>query len=105
MTTALYFAAAALVGAALGSDVLIEPARGPLIPGFAAVKAAAMQAGALGCTISGAGPTCVAVVADAAVGERVAAAMAAAFEADGGLRVASSRVAALDTLGARVVDG
>ena len=33
-----------------------------------AVKAAAKAAGAHGCTISGAGPTCVAVVADAQVG-------------------------------------
>ena len=36
---------AALVGQALDSDVIIEPVRGPLIPGFAAVKAAAKTAG------------------------------------------------------------
>ena len=36
---------AALVGQALDSDVIIEPVRGPLIPGFAAVKAAAKAAG------------------------------------------------------------
>lgn len=94
---------AAALGEALASDALVEPVRGPLIPGFAAVKRAAADAGALGCTISGAGPTCVAVVADAAAGERVAAAMGAAFERDGGLAVASSRVAQLDTKGARVV--
>ena len=38
-------------------DVVIEPQRQALIPGFAAVRAAAMAAGALGCSISGAGPT------------------------------------------------
>jgi homoserine kinase len=38
-------------------DVVIEPQRQALIPGFAAVRAAAMRAGALGCSISGAGPT------------------------------------------------
>ena len=38
-------------------DVVIEPQRQALIPGFAAVRAAAIGAGALGCTISGAGPT------------------------------------------------
>jgi homoserine kinase len=38
-------------------DVVIEPQRQALIPGFAAVRLAAMQAGALGCSISGAGPT------------------------------------------------
>jgi homoserine kinase len=37
-------------------DVVIEPQRQALIPGFANVRAAAMQAGALGCSISGAGP-------------------------------------------------
>ncbi len=38
-------------------DVIIEPQRHSLIPGFKDVKAAAMSAGALGCSISGAGPT------------------------------------------------
>ena len=36
---------AALVGKALDSDVIVEPVRGPLVPGFAAVKAAAKAAG------------------------------------------------------------
>ena len=38
-------------------DVLVEPRRAALIPGFAAVKRAALAAGALGSSISGAGPT------------------------------------------------
>lgn len=38
-------------------DVVIEPQRAALIPGFSAVRRAAMSAGALGCSISGAGPT------------------------------------------------
>ena len=38
-------------------DVLIEPQRSKLIPGFAQVKQAALAAGALGCSISGAGPS------------------------------------------------
>lgn len=38
-------------------DVLIEPHRAALVPGFSAVKQAAVDAGALGCSISGAGPT------------------------------------------------
>ena len=38
-------------------DVVIEPQRAALIPGFTAVRRAAMSAGALGCSISGAGPT------------------------------------------------
>jgi homoserine kinase len=38
-------------------DVVIEPQRAALIPGFAAVRQGAISAGALGCSISGAGPT------------------------------------------------
>jgi homoserine kinase len=38
-------------------DVVIEPQRQALIPGFNDVRQAAMAAGALGCSISGAGPT------------------------------------------------
>jgi homoserine kinase len=38
-------------------DVVIEPQRQALIPGFADVRRGAMQAGALGCSISGAGPS------------------------------------------------
>jgi homoserine kinase len=38
-------------------DVVIEPQRAALIPGFGAVRRAALSAGALGCSISGAGPT------------------------------------------------
>jgi homoserine kinase len=38
-------------------DVVIEPQRQALIPGFQEVRKAAIDAGALGCSISGAGPT------------------------------------------------
>ena len=38
-------------------DVVIEKQRQTLIPGFAEVRRAAMAQGALGCSISGAGPT------------------------------------------------
>jgi homoserine kinase len=38
-------------------DVVIEPQRSALIPGFNEVRRAAISAGALGCSISGAGPT------------------------------------------------
>ena len=33
------------LGKALNSDVIVEPVRGPLIPGFVAVKEAALAAG------------------------------------------------------------
>ncbi|MEM6724241.1 MAG: homoserine kinase, partial [Bacteroidota bacterium] len=38
-------------------DVIIEPQRSKLIPGFYDVQQAALEAGALGCSISGAGPS------------------------------------------------
>ena len=39
------------------ADVVIEPQRQALIPGFGDVQRAAMDNGAIGCSISGAGPT------------------------------------------------
>lgn len=38
------------------SDYIIEPQRSELIPGYFTLKNAAMEAGALGCNISGSGP-------------------------------------------------
>jgi homoserine kinase len=38
-------------------DVVAEPKRADLVPGFRAVQSAALAVGALGCSISGAGPT------------------------------------------------
>lgn len=46
----------ALLGEAI-NDEIVEPARAPLIPGFLEAKANALEAGAIACTISGAGPT------------------------------------------------
>lgn len=45
--------------------------RGPLIPGMMAVKAAAKAAGAYGCTISGAGPTAVAITDNPETAQKV----------------------------------
>jgi homoserine kinase len=45
-----------LIGRSL-VDVIVEPLRSVLIPGFADVKQAAIDAGALGCGISGSGPS------------------------------------------------
>lgn len=42
------------------TDVIVEPARQHLIPGFVKVKNNALKAGALGVTISGAGPSVIA---------------------------------------------
>jgi len=63
-------------------DRVVEPVRSKLIPGFAEVKRAALEAGAHGCSISGAGPALFAV-ATAESAERVALAMHAAFQRHG----------------------
>jgi homoserine kinase len=64
-------------------DVLVEPRRAPLIPGFAQVKAAALDHDALGASISGGGPSVFAWFASKADAERAAPAMRGAF-ADAG---------------------
>ena len=44
-------------------DIIVEPARKKMIPGFDQVKKNALSAGAKACTISGAGPSVIAFVA------------------------------------------
>ena len=70
-----------LIAASL-EDVLIEPQRKGLIPGFQTVKDAAMSRGALGCSISGAGPTMFAW-AEATRADDVRTAMVEAFRGEG----------------------
>jgi len=64
-------------------DLLVEPRRAPLIPGFAEAKAAALDHDALGASISGAGPSTFAWFASRAQAEAAAPSMQAAF-ADAG---------------------
>ncbi len=68
----------ALIGRSL-DDVLIEPYRARLIPGFDEVMAGAREAGALGGSISGAGPSVFAWCETEAIATRVGEAMSEAF--------------------------
>ncbi len=68
----------ALIGRAL-RDLIVEPHRADLVPGFADVQAAAFEAGALGCSLSGAGPTLFAWTEGKASAQAVQDAMIAAF--------------------------
>nr|XP_043637868.1 homoserine kinase-like [Erigeron canadensis] len=90
------------LGKALSSDKIVEPRRAPLIPGMDGVKKAALEAGAFGCTISGAGPTAVAVTDDEEKGREIGERMAEAFMKHGNLK-ASAMVQKLDRVGARLV--
>ncbi len=82
-------------------DVIIEPQRSQLIPGFKAVKQAAMVNRALGCSISGAGPT-VFAWCEEAYAQGIRAAMVEAFS-DHNL-ACDHWISAIDEQGARIVD-
>ncbi len=73
------------------------------MPGHQLLSCKGAVAGAFGCTISGAGPTCVAVVDNPQLGQTVAEAMVKAFEQEGKLEVNSARVVRLDQQGARTL--
>lgn len=83
-------------------DVVIEPQRAALIPGFARVKAGALGAGALGASISGSGPSVFALVDSEAAAARVRAAMVGAFES-GGVGAVDSWVSPVSCEGARLI--
>jgi homoserine kinase len=82
-------------------DVVIEPQRAALIPGFAEVRRSALAAGALGCSISGAGPTVFAWCLDNHA-HAVCKAMVQQFS-DHGLE-ADHWITAIAAAGARVID-
>ncbi len=60
-------------------DVIVEPARQHMIPGFAQVKENAIKAGALGVTISGAGPSVIAFSKSSANLKKISLYMAKGF--------------------------
>lgn len=80
-------------------DRVIEPQRAELIAGFPEVKQAALKAGALGCSISGAGASVFAVTADGDTAASIGKAMLAAF-ADAGSS-ATVTLSRMDPDGAR----
>jgi len=93
LTSGLARGDAALIGKCV-EDVIVEPARAHLIPGFYDIKSAALAAGATGCSISGSGPSIFAVASSDARAKRIAAAMTIACERYAGVKsdVTISRV-------------
>ena len=67
-----------LIGRSL-VDVVIEPIRSILIPGYEKVKKATIEAGALGCSISGSGPSIFGLSKGREVANKVKAAMAEVY--------------------------
>lgn len=88
----------ALIRAGL-DDILIEPQRAFLLPELKAVKAAALQAGAMGCSFSGSGPSVFAWASEAEA-EAVQSAMQAAFDAAG--RKVDAYRAPMNSAGVRI---
>ena len=82
-------------------DLLAEPYRARLVPGFREVQAAALGQGAEGCTLSGAGPAIFAV-AERGRAEAVGTAMAEAWERAG--MHCQVRTCRLEGQGARVLE-
>ena len=62
------------------NDIIIEPQRKKLIPGFDEAKAAALHHGALGCSISGSGPSIFALCQNSLVAENVAGGIQSIFD-------------------------
>ena len=81
-------------------DRIAEPARASLLPGFVDVKRAALEAGALGCSISGGGPSTFALTDSSETAGAVLDAMLAAYSRHG--ISATGRTERVDEQGARV---
>jgi homoserine kinase len=90
-----------LIGRSL-RDVIIEPQRAASVPCFAGVKAAAMEANALGCSLSGSGPSIFALCRDAVAAD-VASAMEQSCSGQG--YECQSWISPLDAPGAIVESG
>jgi len=90
-----------LIGRAL-RDCLVEPRRADLVPGFYDVQQAAMEAGALGCSLAGAGPSCFAWADGDADAGAVRDAMTQAFAANDS--PTDAYVSPVDAPGARLLE-
>lgn len=84
------------------TDTIAEPRRASLVPGLARIKQAAADAGALGSSLSGSGPSLFALCASASIADRVAAAMTAAVRTEIGGEP-QTYVAQVAERGARIV--
>ncbi|MDH3611588.1 MAG: homoserine kinase [Nitrosopumilus sp.] len=68
-----------LIGKSI-KDVIVEPARKHMIPGFSKVKENALKAGAFGVTISGAGPSVIAFSKSSENNKKIGLAMTKGFD-------------------------
>jgi homoserine kinase len=101
LVAGLFLSDFALIGRSL-QDVIVEPVRARLIPGFGDVKRAALDTGALGCGISGACPTLFALCGTAERAQIVGEAMREAFARHG--LTSDVYVSGINCEGARLVE-
>lgn len=99
MVAALHAGDLAFLGRCI-DDRIAEPVRADLLPGFSKAKQSAMTAGALGVSISGAGPTAFALCSSVDAANAVAAAMCQAYQ-NAGLGC-TARVTRPDAAGTRI---
>lgn len=85
-------------------DHVAEPLRAPLVPGFGEVKQAAAQNGALGCSLSGSGPSIFALCASLERAELVGQAMQRAYHGAAGAD-SDVWISAVGRQGARLIAG
>jgi homoserine kinase len=83
-------------------DVMIEPQRSKLVPGFESLQVAALKAGAFGCSLSGSGPALFALTDSDASALRIRQAMTRAAR-HAGLPLAGSWISPIARQGARVL--
>jgi len=87
------------VGRFIMSDEIVEPRRAQLLPAYSAIRAAALESGAFGCSLSGSGPAMFAIADSEAASEVILNGMR---QAAGGDHVAGL-VTTVDRAGARQV--
>jgi len=101
LTAGLLLGDYSLIGRSM-NDLLAEPRRTMLIPGFTVAKKAALERGAIGCGISGSGPSVFAFSSDKKQTEIIADAMQQAFH-EAGLN--SDRIiSSLNAPGAKIIN-
>jgi homoserine kinase len=84
-------------------DIVAEPVRAQLVPGFREVKDAALNAGACGCTLSGSGPSMFAIASSVAAARRIGRAMVDAFRKTAGVSC-DMYISRINMRGAEIVD-
>jgi homoserine kinase len=102
LVAGLFLGDLALVSRSL-VDHIAEPTRAGLVPGFRAVQQAAMAHGALGCSLSGSGPSIFALCASSERARQVGESMRVAFDAEAGGMAADLWVSEVGRQGARII--